>query len=114
MPRLVVGLIALCRGPGSVIVRGKAKNDAAPLYVALKDASNHTGVVTHPDAQVVTATKWVEWKISLSDFTAAGVEITAVEKLIIGVGDKANTAAGGKGLLYIDDIVLIKPVAAGQ
>ena len=28
VPRLVVGLIALCRGPGSVIVRGKARKRA--------------------------------------------------------------------------------------
>ncbi len=95
-------------------VRGKGKNDAAPLYVGLKDGSNHAGVVTHPDVQVTTATKWVEWKIPLSEFEAAGVTLTAVKKLIIGVGDKENAAAGGKGLLYIDDIVLTKPVVAGQ
>jgi hypothetical protein len=34
--------------------------------------------------------------------------------LAIGVGDKANPAAGGLGLIYIDDISLVKAAAAAK
>jgi len=93
-------------------IQGKATNGAAPLYVALKDASNHTATVVHPDAAVVTARTWIEWKIPLSEFTAGGVNVAAVKKIIIGLGDKANPTAGGAGLLFIDDICLTKPAPA--
>jgi hypothetical protein len=90
-------------------VQGKAKNTPAPLYLEVKDASNHTAVITHPDPAVVTATKWVEWQIPLSDLSAAGVDVTAVKTLIIGIGDKANAAPDGSGLIFIDDICLLMP-----
>jgi len=77
------------------------------VYVALQDSANKTAVVTNPDAAVVKATNWVEWKIPLSNFT--GVNLTKIKKMTIGVGDKANPAAGRTGKLYIDDISLVKP-----
>jgi hypothetical protein len=76
-------------------------------YVALQDSANKTAVVTNPDAAFVKSPTWVEWKIPLSSFT--GVNVTKVKKLTIGVGDKANPAAGRTGKLYIDDISLVKP-----
>jgi hypothetical protein len=38
----------------------------------------------------------------LSDLT--GVNVAAVKKLTVGVGDKADPKAGAAGMLYIDDI----------
>jgi hypothetical protein len=93
-------------------VRGRAKNTPAPLYLEVKDTANHTAVITHPDPAVVTATKWVEWQIPLSELSAAGVDVTAVKTLIIGIGDKANPAPDGSGLIFIDDICLLMPVPA--
>ena len=78
------------------------------MYVAVKDNANHVGVVNHPDAAAVKATKWLEWKIPLSQFTSAGVSITTVKKMYIGVGDRKSPKAGGAGSLYIDDIRVIK------
>jgi hypothetical protein len=90
-------------------VRGRPVNDQAKLYVVLKDASNHSGIVTHPDTAVVTATTWTEWKLALAEFSGAGVNLAKIKKIAIGVGDKANPAAGGQGLIFVDDLRLAKP-----
>jgi len=89
-------------------VRGLAVNSPAPLYVAVQDKSNHIAVVTHPDAAVLTATQWVEWKIPLTVLSNGGVSVTAIKKMYIGVGDRNTPKAGGAGSLYIDDIRVIK------
>ncbi len=84
------------------------KPDADPMYIALQDSAQHVGVVTHPDA-FAKAQDWVEWKIPLRDFAEAGVKLTAVQKIMIGVGNRAGLAAGGIGAVFIDDIYLTKP-----
>ena len=43
----------------------------------------------------------------LSSFS--GVSMTKVKKIFIGVGDRSNPAADGTGMLFIDDIRVIKP-----
>jgi hypothetical protein len=88
-------------------VCGRLINGAAPLYVALEDASKHIAVVVHPDPTVVTAAKWIEWKIPLNTFT--GVNLGKIQKMYIGVGDRTSPAKGGTGRIYIDDIGLLKP-----
>jgi hypothetical protein len=87
-------------------------NDPAPLYAVVQDSAGKSKVVTHPDPQATTATTWQQWRIPLSEFTSAGVKMTAVKKLIIGVGDRANPKAGGAGLLYLDDIGYGHPASA--
>ena len=44
----------------------------------------------------------------MSDLT--GVNLTMVQKLTLGVGDKNSPKAGGTGILYIDDIGYGHPV----
>jgi len=90
-------------------VRGKADNDAAPLHIGLEDSAGKLGIVKHSDAGIVQATTWTEWKIPLSEFTAAGVNAAKVKKMYIGLGDKAHPVPGGHGLLFLDDIRVIKP-----
>jgi len=75
--------------------------------VAAEDASKKVAVVAHPDAAITGTAKWAEWKIPLSSFT--GVNLAKVKKLYLGVGDRANPAAGGSGRIYIDDIRLVMP-----
>jgi hypothetical protein len=89
-------------------VRGLPRNPATPLYVALEDASKRVGVAIHPDPAVTTLVKWTEWKVPLSEFTATGVNLAKIKKISIGAGDKANPKAGGKGMLYIDDLGVTK------
>ena len=94
-------------------IRSKSGSKAAPLYVQLTDASNKTGTVADA-ASLVSAAKWTEWKIPLGEFGAAGVNLARVKTLCIGVGDKANPAAGGTGVIYVDDIGLAKPAPAAK
>jgi len=90
-----------------VYVRGLAANAAAPVYVALEDSAGRLAVVTpNSNATIVTEIGWVEWPIPLSDF--AGVSATSVKTMYIGVGNRTAPAAGGTGILYIDDIRLKK------
>ena len=83
---------------------GIASNSAQPLYVRLQDSANHSAVVTNAD--VVTTDTWTAWKIPLADF--AGVDASAVKKVLIGIGDSANPAPDGTGVVYIDDIQTTK------
>jgi hypothetical protein len=79
-------------------------NDPAPLYVVVEDSSGRTKVVTHPDPAATTITTWRAWRIPLAEISGAGVNLKAVKKMVIGVGDRANPAKGGAGRLYLDDI----------
>ncbi len=83
-------------------------NGIAPLYVIVEDKAGKTKTVVNPDAAAVTKGVWTEWKIPLTDL--AGVNLAAVKKLTIGVGDSANPKPGAAGLLYIDDIQFGKPI----
>ncbi len=79
-------------------------NSPAPIYVVVQDSAGKNKVVSHPNSLATTTASWQEWRIPLSEFASAGVKLTAVKKLVIGVGDRANPQAGGAGKLYIDDI----------
>jgi len=85
----------------------RSNEDAMPLYVVVQDWNNRSAVVVHPDADVLLSEDWGEWKIPLTAFT--NVNMTAVKKMFIGVGDRKKPQAGGDGLVYIDDIRLTRP-----
>jgi hypothetical protein len=85
-------------------------NALAPLYVSLKDANGQTVTVAHPNANIVGRSGWNEWQIPLSEF--AGVNLSRVDTMAIGVGSRTNPTAGGIGIVYIDDIGFGRPAAA--
>jgi hypothetical protein len=89
-------------------VQGKRTNSEVPLYVALEDASRHIAAVAHTDPAVVTRAKWTEWRIPLSDF--ADVNPARIKKIYIGLGDRNDSQPGGAGLIFVDDILLTRPV----
>jgi len=93
-------------GDWSVATIGPAQptNDAAPLYVTVKDGAGKSKTVVHPDPAATLLSTWQEWRIPLSEFTAAGVKMNNVRKLTIGVGSRTSPTPGPAGLLYIDDI----------
>jgi hypothetical protein len=84
--------------------------------VAIEDSAGQIAVVTHPDANAVLTTEWQEWLIPLADLKSAGVNVAAVKKMYIGVGDRDNPSTslgagpqpGGTGKIYIDDIRLTR------
>jgi hypothetical protein len=89
---------------------GLARNNVQPLYAIVEDSSGNQATVVDPNAAAVNATTWTEWKIPLSDL--AGVNLTKVKALYVGVGDTDNPAAGGTGRIYIDDIRVTRPAPA--
>ncbi|MDI6450485.1 LamG-like jellyroll fold domain-containing protein [Anaerobaca lacustris] len=86
-------------------------NTVAPLYVVLEDATGRSAVVTHPDANIIGRSGWNEWQIPLSDFS--GVNLSRVDTMTIGIGNRTSPTAGGNGVIYVDDIAFGKP-ATGQ
>jgi hypothetical protein len=85
--------------------RGEAANAAEPLYVTL----NGNAVVTHDNPDAAQATAWTEWTIDLTRFADQGVNLSNVNTISIGLGNKSNPVAGGTGVMYIDDIRLYQP-----
>jgi len=87
---------------------GIASNAPQPLYIALEDTAGHTAFVDHPGVpDAVTGNAWRPWDIQLSELP--GVNLGAVKKMVIGVGDHQSPQADGKGMLLIDDIQLRRP-----
>jgi hypothetical protein len=87
-----------------------ASNDPAPLYLMVEDKAGKKKTVVNANAAATTVSVWTEWRIALSDLIAGGVNLTAVKKITIGVGDQASPKAGGAGVLFIDDIGYGHPV----
>jgi hypothetical protein len=75
--------------------------------VAIEDTSGKVAVVSHPDASITAQSGWHEWLIPFDDL--AGVNLSRVAIMYIGVGDRDNPAAGGTGLIFIDDILIGHP-----
>ncbi|MHC4521671.1 MAG: DUF1349 domain-containing protein, partial [Planctomycetota bacterium] len=87
-------------------------NDIAPLYVALEDTSGNVAVVTHPDENIVARSGWNEWLIPYGDL--AGVNLSRVAIMYIGVGNRDNPTADGTGMIFIDDIGYGRPAAVAE
>ncbi len=82
--------------------RGSSDNAAEPLYVALNDSA----VVTHDNSDAAQTAFWIQWNIDLTRFTDQGVNLTNVNTITLGLGDRNNPVAGGSGMMYFDDIRL--------
>ncbi|MFZ2147865.1 MAG: LamG-like jellyroll fold domain-containing protein [Sedimentisphaerales bacterium] len=91
---------------------GMLSNEAEPMYVTVKDGSGTAATVYHDDPNVSLIDTWTEWNIDLKEFSNAGVVLTDVSNLAIGLGDKNNPQPGGSGLVFFDDIRLYLSRAA--
>ena len=87
---------------------GILSNDPESMYVALANAGGTPAAVYYgdPDAIPTQIGDWTQWDIALEKFAQQGVNLADVDKLSIGVGDKANPQAGGSGTMYFDDVSL--------
>jgi hypothetical protein len=81
---------------------GDAANAAETMYVVL----NGTAGVDNPDANASQVEEWTEWSIPLQDF---GTNLTNVNTITIGFGNRTNPTAGGAGSVFFDDIRLLLP-----
>jgi hypothetical protein len=85
---------------------GIQSNITEQMYVVVQDsAGNISPIATYPAATTIGS--WTEWNIPLTAFT--GVNLQAVNKLSIGVGDRDDPQPGSAGDLYIDDIRIQLP-----
>ena len=88
---------------------GIGSNSPEPLYITLEDDAGTPGTIHHEDGpDAITTTDWQLWAVSLEDFQSKGVDVTAVKKIAIGVGDKDNPQPGGTGMLLVDDIQIVR------
>jgi hypothetical protein len=84
---------------------GDYANDAAPIYVAISNMTGAQAVVSHDDPSATQIHAWTQWDIPLQAFADKGINLTDVNSIVIGIGDKANPP-GGSGTMYFDDIGL--------
>jgi hypothetical protein len=81
-------------------------NNPDDVYVAVEDSDGGRVAVTNPNPSAVNTTTWTEWELPLSRF--AGVDLSRVKRMTIGVGGRESTIPPGKGRINIDDIRLSK------
>ena len=93
----------------SLWFRGASGNAAEPLYVAVSNSTGSAAVAAYDDPSASAIRAWTLWRIPLQTFTDQGINLTNVDKIAIGLGNKAGlTSSGGSGTMYIDDIRLYK------
>ena len=81
------------------------------MYVRLADEAGNVAMVKHPDPLAVGAATWQRWDIPLSEFATAGVDVTAIVQMIVGVGDRDNPMPNGIGTVHFDDFWLTRSTA---
>jgi hypothetical protein len=89
---------------------GITSNAPEPLYVAVSNKTGPAAVAVHDDPAAATIDTWTEWVIPLQTFADQGINLADVDKIAIGLGTGAGTAApGSSGNLFFDDIRLNRP-----
>jgi len=88
-------------------------NETEQLYVGLEDGDGNYAEVRYPmeDMDNIRLLDWTEWNIALSDFNDdnPNLNLTDVNTLYIGFGDRNGSENGGGGTVYFDDIRLYPP-----
>jgi hypothetical protein len=87
---------------------GIISNEAAPMYMTVANSNGPTVTVYHDNPNVTLLDSWTEWNIDLQAFADQGIDLTNVDRIAIGFGDKDNPQLGGSGLVYFDDIKLVE------
>ena len=90
----------------SVWFRGNSANAPEPMYVALANANGPTALIYHNNPNATQVTSWTEWRIDLQEFVDQGVDLTKINSITLGLGNRNNPVAGGSGRMYFDDIRL--------
>jgi hypothetical protein len=78
----------------------------ANLYLIVQDSAGKSATATH--AAATTVGQWTQWVVPFSDL--AGVNMSRVKRLTLGVGNKAAPAAAGAGTFYVDDLGFGRPL----
>ncbi|MHC4542743.1 MAG: DUF1349 domain-containing protein, partial [Planctomycetota bacterium] len=91
---------------------GITSNVAEPMYVSLTNAAGPPAVVYHDDPNAAILDTWTEWAVPLQAFADQGIDLTDVDAIALGFGDKGNPQPGGSGQMYFDDMRLYRPEIA--
>ena len=106
---LTLGGLDLTTNGGTTLriyFQGIAGNDADPLYVTLNGIA-----VEHADPAAAQIEDWTEWNIPLQAFVDKGVDVTNVNSIAIGIGNKTTLQPGGTGTMYFDNVGVHPPAA---
>ena len=99
---LTLGGIDLTQNGGTtlkIFFHGDIGNATDPLYVTLNGIA-----VENEDPAAAQTNKWAEWSIPLQAFVDKGVDVTNVNSIAVGIGNKTSLQPGGTGTMYFDDI----------
>lgn len=88
---------------------GMITNEIEPMYVFIANNTGEPAVVNHNDPYAAGINTWTEWVIPLQTFADQGIDLTDVNSIAIGFGDRNNPQPGGRGKMYFDDIRLYPP-----
>ncbi len=86
--------------------KGDWINVAVPMYVAIANITGTPAVVNHDNPEATKLDTWTEWTIPLQAFADKGIDLTDINTISIGFGNKTNPQAGGSGKMIFDDIRL--------
>jgi len=90
---------------------GITSNSAESMYVAVGNSSGTPAIVYYDDPAPTQIDTWTEWAIPTQALTDQGVNLTDVDNISIGIGDRNPGApgsrhAGSSGKMFFDDIRL--------
>jgi hypothetical protein len=88
---------------------GIQSNSADPMYVAIANSTGAPAVVYHDNPDAAQIDTWTEWNIDLKEFQDKGINLTDVDSIALGFGNRNNPQVGGSGKMYFDDIRLYRP-----
>jgi hypothetical protein len=91
----------------SLWFRGDAANAPELMYVALGGSA----AVTHDNTNATQIESWTQWNINLQAFADQGLNLTNVNSITLGFGNRSNPVAGGSGMVFFDDIQLRQSAA---
>ncbi len=84
-------------------------NSPESMYMRIEDSTGKSVTVVNADAAITARPSWQEWAIPYDDL--AGVNLSRVQTMAIGIGSRTSPSPGGIGTIYIDDIGYGRPAA---
>jgi hypothetical protein len=88
---------------------GRDDNVEHPLYVRLEDAAGQSLQVEHQFTYACQSEIWRQWDVALAQFGAAGVDLTNVTKITVGMGSGSPSEQSlndDKDTIFIGEISL--------
>jgi hypothetical protein len=91
-------------GPLTSVEIGLTANSPEPMYMVLEDASGAASAVLNPDPDATLQTSATDFVVDLRD---VAIDLSAVAKISLVIGDLDAPAPGGSGSLTIHNVRLL-------